>query len=308
MSSKRFGCCYMGSKSKIAGWVVDNLPKAAVLVDLFAGGGAITHAAMLKGKYDTYIANDIDIFAIEMFQKAIKGDYSNDTRWISRGDFNILKNSDPIVRYCWSFGNNPLKGYMYAKSIEPIKKAMHHAIHFDDHTLLAELNIDSSSISTCETPDERYQMLKKIVAEHTGKRADLASFERLQSLERVQSLQPLMALNKQQSKLKMIAGDYRDVVIPDGAVVYCDIPYSATTKYSKVDFNHNTFYDWCEAQSNLVVISEQSMPDDRFVCVATRLKTRTMCATDKSTKVEEKLFVPVGQLEMYNNLINKKDE
>lgn len=33
-----FGVPYQGSKSRIAQWVVGNLPSAPVLVDLFAGG------------------------------------------------------------------------------------------------------------------------------------------------------------------------------------------------------------------------------------------------------------------------------
>ena len=35
----RYGMPYQGSKSRIAEWVVDTLPKSHTLVDLFAGGG-----------------------------------------------------------------------------------------------------------------------------------------------------------------------------------------------------------------------------------------------------------------------------
>ena len=59
MGNINFGIGYMGSKSTIAPWVVQHLPAAPVLVDLFAGGCAITHAAMLSGKYQAIIANDI---------------------------------------------------------------------------------------------------------------------------------------------------------------------------------------------------------------------------------------------------------
>lgn len=34
----RYGMPYQGSKSRIAEWVVDTLPKSHTLVDLFAGG------------------------------------------------------------------------------------------------------------------------------------------------------------------------------------------------------------------------------------------------------------------------------
>ena len=56
---KAYGLPYMGSKNRIAEWVVENLPSAGTLVDLFAGGCAITHCAMLSGKFKHVIANDI---------------------------------------------------------------------------------------------------------------------------------------------------------------------------------------------------------------------------------------------------------
>lgn len=41
-----YGIPYQGSKSKIAPWVVEHLPSSDVLVDLFAGGCAITHCEL----------------------------------------------------------------------------------------------------------------------------------------------------------------------------------------------------------------------------------------------------------------------
>ena len=49
--NKNFGMPYMGSKSGIAEWVVSKLPSADVFVEPFAGGCAVTHAAILSGKY-----------------------------------------------------------------------------------------------------------------------------------------------------------------------------------------------------------------------------------------------------------------
>lgn len=39
---KNYGLPYMGSKNKIAEWVVAHIPQADTLVDLFAGGCAVT--------------------------------------------------------------------------------------------------------------------------------------------------------------------------------------------------------------------------------------------------------------------------
>jgi hypothetical protein len=92
-------------------------------VDLFAGGCAVTHAAILSGKFGRFIANDITEYP-QVFRDAIDGKYRNECRWISREDFLRLKDDDPYVRLCWSFGNN-MKTYMYAPEVERFKKHMH---------------------------------------------------------------------------------------------------------------------------------------------------------------------------------------
>lgn len=141
----RYGVPYQGSKSQIAGWVIDNLPEDKILVDLFAGGCAVTHAALLSGKWNKVIANDIGD-APELFVDAINGKYADEKRWISREDFQNLKDADPYVSLCWSFGNNR-SDYLYAKEIEPWKKALHYARVFGDCSLLQEMGIDSDGSS-----------------------------------------------------------------------------------------------------------------------------------------------------------------
>ena len=112
----------MGSKRKIAEDIIRELPRGEVLVDLFAGGCAITHCALLSGKWRRIIANDVtDV--VRLFADAVAGKYHDERRWISREDFFRLKDADPYVRYCWSFGNNGT-GYMYAPELERFKKWM----------------------------------------------------------------------------------------------------------------------------------------------------------------------------------------
>ena len=122
-----YGLPYKGSKNSIAKWVISNLPASHTFVDLFAGGCAVTHAAILSGKFGRFIANDITEYP-QVFRDAIDGKYRNECRWISREDFFRLKDIDPYVRLCWSFGND-MKTYMYAPEVERFKKHMH-AIFF----------------------------------------------------------------------------------------------------------------------------------------------------------------------------------
>ena len=265
IQNKTFGLPYMGSKSGIAEWVVKSLPKAETFVDLFGGGCAVTHAAIVSGKYKNIICNDITD-SIFFFRDAIDGKFRNENRWISRSDFEKLKHSDPYVRLCWSFGNNQ-KAYLYGKDIEPYKKAFHYAVVFQDISLFKELGIfipkkaieNSSQLQRRLNVKSYLNWLRK--NKHAG---DLQSLERLQSLESLERLQSLQSLERLQS-LEFTRGDYRDVILPNNCVVYCDPPYRGTAEYLN-DFDFNAFDNWCRDTSKVypLFISEYSMPCDFF--------------------------------------------
>ena len=53
-----YGLPYVGSKNKIAKTIIDFLPPADHFYDLFAGGCAITHAAILSNKYKIKMPSD----------------------------------------------------------------------------------------------------------------------------------------------------------------------------------------------------------------------------------------------------------
>ena len=126
-----YGLPYKGSKNRIAKKILDVLPAAPVLYDVFCGGCAITHAALLSGKYSRVVANDINGMIPHAFEKAIRGGFRNEDRWISRDDFQKLYKTDPYVAICFSFGNN-LRWYCYARDLEPYKRALHYAIFWKD--------------------------------------------------------------------------------------------------------------------------------------------------------------------------------
>ena len=138
----RYGVPYQGSKNKIAQWIISNLPSGDTLIDLFAGGCAVTHAAILSGKWNRIVANDIGD-APQLFMDAIHGKYANEKRWISREEFHQIKDSDAYVSLCWSFGNNRSR-YLYAREIEPWKKALHFARVHNDYSLFREFGIKTT--------------------------------------------------------------------------------------------------------------------------------------------------------------------
>ena len=157
----RFGLPYKGSKNAIADWVCDNLPNAENFYDLFCGGCAITHCAMLRGKYKTYTINDI-ADTQELFYDAIMGKYQNETRWISREDFYKLKDNDAYIRYLWSFGNNG-KDYLYSKEVEPYKKALHYARVFNDFSEFDKMGIELKDASNKNIIQHKKEIKEKYI-------------------------------------------------------------------------------------------------------------------------------------------------
>ena len=140
-----YGLPYMGSKNKIAEWVVSHFPEKKHFYDLFAGGCAVIHCAMLKNKFETFTINDTSKMT-ELFTDAISGKYADERRWISRKDFFALKDNDEYVRICWSFGNKG-RDYLYSKEIEPWKKALHYARVYGDFSLMEEFGIRTDGTS-----------------------------------------------------------------------------------------------------------------------------------------------------------------
>ena len=155
----KYGLPYKGSKNKLAERIVRLLPKRTHLVDLFCGGCAVSHAAMVMGKYKHIHINDINWMCPTLFIDAINGKYNNESRWISREEFFRLKDTDPYVAVVWSFGNN-MRDYLYSREIEPLKKAIHYALFFSDYSLAKKLGHDLSFIDPIKDLQKRYMAVK----------------------------------------------------------------------------------------------------------------------------------------------------
>lgn len=153
---KTYGLPYKGSKDKICEKICSLFPIKENFYDLFMGGGSITHYQLLQNQYKNYYANDFNPLVVKAFDMAIHGKFKNETRWISHEEFDKLKNVDPYVAFCFSFGND-LKSYAYGKDIEPYKKALHYLIVFEDESLMKEIfpNVDFSFVHKIKDINER---------------------------------------------------------------------------------------------------------------------------------------------------------
>lgn len=104
-----------------------------------------------------------------------------------------------------------------------------------------------------------------------------------------------LAYSKRGGQIDALSMDYRDVYIPDTAIVYCDPPYKGTQAYDEhTAFDYDAFYDWCGQQTRPLFISEYDMPRDRFRCVA-EFNHRCTFAQKDNNPVVERLFVPRHQ-------------
>lgn len=278
--------------------------------------------------YEEYHINDINWMCPQLFSDAISGKFANEDRWISREDFHNLKDKDPYVAFVWSFGNN-LRDYLYGKHVEPLKKALHYAVFFNDYTLASNLGFDLSFLHGIASVKDRYACTRRYFDKHkTTLPNGGGAMESLERLKRFQlmdagmlpgsqaesvpkdldgintSLQSFTSLDRirviaekraQGSVLFASHGDYQQVKIEPQSVIYCDIPYKGTNVYDKKNtFDYERFYDWACSQTEPVFISEYQMPEDRFECIAEFAHRSLICATQNKA-VTERLFVPKGQ-------------
>lgn len=319
-----FGLSYKGSKNLLAQRILDCIPSASVFVDLFCGGCAVSHAALLSGRFARVVVNDIEGDVSRLFVAAVNGQYKGESRWISREDFFRLKESDPYVRYCWSFGNNGMN-YIYSEDVEPYKRALHYAVVFGDFAALRRLcplvsdAAEKALAGLASRKARRIEVGRVIVRrlKQVGKPEDLKNnplfgrirlrdggvvrkerLERLESLERLERLQSLECLGRLQS-LECLEMDYRDVQLPDGCVVYCDPPYAGTDGYGlhKSAFDQEAFWNWARKCERLLFISEYSAPVDFVPIEEVPHRSRLSSTTNKS--VTERLFVHESR---YNEL------
>ena len=221
-----YGLPYQGSKNRIAKRLVEALPAAPVLYDVFCGGCAITHAAMLSGKYQRFVINDLRGWLPDAFQKAIHGGYAHEDRWISREDFERLRSTDAYAAMCFSFGNDT-RSYMYARGLEPYKRALHYAIFWRDFAPWRELcpetadalaaglapiedrkqrrvqagkfivgSLKAQITAGTLTPDILDKPIYRQIRRSKGAMTTVETLQSLESLERLQSLESLESLER----------------------------------------------------------------------------------------------------------------
>ena len=111
-TSYSLGVPYQGTKGRIAREIVDMLPSGRRFVDLFSGGGAVTHAALLSGKYGEYHMNDIDGVGQELFMQGVRGEWDDYARTsMTPEEFDEIKGTPESLPWSHNgLGRNLAKG------------------------------------------------------------------------------------------------------------------------------------------------------------------------------------------------------
>lgn len=104
-----YGVPYSGSKNKLAEDIIALLPKGKRLVDLFAGGCAITHCALLSGKWESILNNDLHpLRGQSLFRKAAEGEYLKEDyyRIVSKEEFYDKRYVEPHIVSIWGWNGD----------------------------------------------------------------------------------------------------------------------------------------------------------------------------------------------------------
>ena len=269
-----YGIPYKGSKNKIAENIIAQLPSAKHFYDLFGGGGAMSHCALMSGKYEFVHYNELNPLVFKTFKMAINGEFKGENRWISKEDFERLKDTDPYVACCFSFGNS-FRTYAYNTETEKFKKAVHYSIFFDDNSLLNDY---------IDLKDFKYS--SKNIKE---RRLELQRYMKTNLIEKLERLERLQELNIG-GRVLLSNLSYEKVPIENNSVIYCDPPYANTDTYC-ISFDHEKFYEWlrdCREKNHQVFISEYQMPSDFFEVYFK--EKRCVFNDQKVSKKLEKLF------------------
>lgn len=303
------GMPYKGSKGKLVLDFMDHFGCGENFFDVFGGGGSVSHA--VSERFASVHYNEADSRIASAFKQFVSGTVGP-LPFVSREDFKVKAKADGVIAICYSFGTGT-RTYGYGQDIEPWKQAMHCSLLENDNSMFEDMGIKvvgemtSDDISkNFEEVRTRYEawfreVFRDSFPEKTIDRKMRAmwlrsecSFSRTEHVQRYRRM--LQLKDNPIRNITVTSMDYRDLEIPDGAVVYCDPPYEDTeqyenTGYKNATFRKDLFVEWCRSMAGRcdVFVSEQTMPDD-FVCVWEKQVRNVYNGQKKHSDRVERLF------------------
>ena len=115
---KTFGVPYMGSKNATAENIVSMFPRGQRLLDLFGGGASVTHAALVSGRFEHVIYNDVDPLMVDMIKRLMSEPLAP-LRFVGRDEFKERYAVDPMVFFCWKYPSARIE-YRFSRGTEKL--------------------------------------------------------------------------------------------------------------------------------------------------------------------------------------------
>ena len=262
MQSKQYGLPYKGSKNKIANWVIEHLPHkhSDYFIDLFAGGCAMSHAALLSGRYTWVIANDLtDTPAV--FKAACLKEFENYAATPDKKEFDEHKHTDRGMAILFSYTTG-CSQYLWAEDNETKR-------------LATKVVLGSSVHERKNAFNDFIRYLGK-----TGgfsKNNDLNKLGKSEVIARLSRIQKLSELNKDSiDQLQPTRFDYRELFfagVPDSCLIYADPPYKNTDNRGYAAFDYAAFETWLAEMAEKeqpVYVSEYTCPEGCSVVASTK--------------------------------------
>ena len=303
-----YGLPYKGSKNSIAERIVECFPGGGKFLDACCGGGAITHAAYLSGRYASVTGSDINKSMITLLDAVmVQGgliDYEN-FPLITKEDFYAAKERwndgnlrDAVIRYVASFGFNG-QDFLWGDARLKVKYLMQNVISLPTKFARREALRDFVN-----------EMNKLQIPYGTTEFKNMTHIEQVQNLQRIKMVEDEMfeARNSIPTTLKFQVSSMFDLHFEDYDVIYFDPPYkSAQRRYNHLDFSQIMFKALLSAlheTGKIVFVSEYENPDPmHFIEVANFKKQSTQAATVNKV-VTERLFFG-GTSDVYKALTGR---
>ncbi len=274
-----FGMPYTGSKNKIAKTILSNLPPGKRFVDLFGGGGAMTHCAALSGKYNSCLYNEVLPMIADTFRKATDGYFANTIPyWVSREDFFNLRETDGYACLCFSFSNN-MENYIGNEKVEESSR----------EEFFRRLGGKEKEVR-CR-PLESYQRLIKLsgLSEHCPLEITCGDYTEYENKSGdVVYCDPPYITKETESRL------YRS---------------DQNKRHRQNAFDYKKFLDWVDSRPYQVYVSGYEVPDDRFAMIREIPKTNVFKGANRlNSKVAMEILYTQRRYGRAENSHNTKAE
>jgi site-specific DNA-adenine methylase len=305
--SHNYGLPYKGSKNSIAERIVQCLPKGGRFLDACCGGGAISHAAYLSGRYASITGYDINKSIITLLNAVMveggKIDYEH-FPLITMEEFYEAKQrwddgnlNDAVIRYTASFGFNG-QDYLWGKDRLPYKYLMQKVVSlptkFERREALRDL---INTLNTAKIPYDSTEF------------KNLAHLEQVQNLHRIKLVEDELECARDAigTTLEFRVSSMFDINFEEFDVLYFDPPYkSAQRRYNHIDFSQIMFGSLLDALKKVgkyVFVNEYESPGEGFIEIANFRKSSTQSRQVNKSVIERLYFN--GSADDYKKLTNR---